>query len=227
MTTYDCSDPAERRSGLDAAAAAARAGNLVVMPTDTVYGIGADAFNAAAVRALLAAKGRGPDMPVPVLVGSWATIDGLVLQVTPTARTLIEALCAKHKGTGVEGLVQEYSLSSQEGVALMCLAEALLRIPDTDTRDALIRDKIARGEWRTHLGKSPSLFVNAATWVAVSAPICALVSASTCSVSNAEIASVLRPEIAFVLVAAISSALNLAMPSASIAAIWVALSALT
>jgi tRNA threonylcarbamoyl adenosine modification protein (Sua5/YciO/YrdC/YwlC family) len=91
VTTYDCSDPAERRSGLDAAAAAARAGNLVVMPTDTVYGIGADAFNAAAVRALLAAKGRGPDMPVPVLVGSWATIDGLVLQVTPTARTLIEA----------------------------------------------------------------------------------------------------------------------------------------
>lgn len=91
MTTYDCSDPAERRSGLDAAAAAARVGNLVVMPTDTVYGIGADAFNATAVRALLAAKGRGPDMPVPVLVGSWTTVDGLVLQVSPTARTLIEA----------------------------------------------------------------------------------------------------------------------------------------
>jgi tRNA threonylcarbamoyl adenosine modification protein (Sua5/YciO/YrdC/YwlC family) len=91
VTTYDCSDPAQRRNGLDAAAAAAQAGGLVVMPTDTVYGIGADAFNAAAVRALLAAKGRGPDMPVPVLVGSWSTIDGLVLQVTPTARTLIEA----------------------------------------------------------------------------------------------------------------------------------------
>jgi len=91
VTTYDCSDPAQRRNGLDAAAAAAHAGSLVVMPTDTVYGIGADAFNAAAVRALLAAKGRGPDMPVPVLVGSWSTIDGLVLQVTPTARILIEA----------------------------------------------------------------------------------------------------------------------------------------
>ena len=61
------------------------------MPTDTVYGIGADAFNAPAVRALLAAKGRGPDMPVPVLVGSWATIDGLVMAVPPIARTLIEA----------------------------------------------------------------------------------------------------------------------------------------
>ncbi|MCS4509803.1 trifunctional transcriptional regulator/proline dehydrogenase/L-glutamate gamma-semialdehyde dehydrogenase [Xylophilus ampelinus] len=65
----------------------------------------------------------------------------------------------------VQGLLQEYALSSQEGVALMCLAEALLRIPDAATRDALIRDKIAHGDWRQHLGKSPSLFVNAATWV--------------------------------------------------------------
>ncbi len=67
-------------------------------------------------------------------------------------------------GHGVEGLVHEYSLSSQEGVALMCLAEALLRIPDTDTRDALIRDKIATGDWKSHLGGGRSLFVNAATW---------------------------------------------------------------
>jgi L-threonylcarbamoyladenylate synthase len=91
VTTFDCSDPVARRAGLEAAAHAARTGNLVVMPTDTVYGIGADAFNAAAVRALLAAKGRGPDMPVPVLVGSWTTIDGLVMAVPPVARTLIEA----------------------------------------------------------------------------------------------------------------------------------------
>ena len=91
MTTFDCADPVARRAGLEAAAHAARTGNLVVMPTDTVYGIGADAFNAAAVRALLAAKGRGPDMPVPVLVGSWTTIDGLVIAVPPIARTLIEA----------------------------------------------------------------------------------------------------------------------------------------
>jgi RHH-type proline utilization regulon transcriptional repressor/proline dehydrogenase/delta 1-pyrroline-5-carboxylate dehydrogenase len=81
-----------------------------------------------------------------------------------TARKLITALRAKHTGSGVEGLVHEYSLSSQEGVALMCLAEALLRIPDDDTRDALIRDKIAEGDWRAHLGGSKSLFVNAATW---------------------------------------------------------------
>ena len=64
----------------------------------------------------------------------------------------------------VQGLLQEFSLSSQEGVALMCLAEALLRIPDKATRDALIRDKIRHGQWDAHLGKSPSLFVNAATW---------------------------------------------------------------
>ncbi len=64
----------------------------------------------------------------------------------------------------VQGLLQEFTLSSQEGVALMCLAEALLRIPDAATRDALIRDKIGRGEWKAHLGHSPSLFVNAAAW---------------------------------------------------------------
>ena len=64
----------------------------------------------------------------------------------------------------VQGLLQEFALSSQEGVALMCLAEALLRIPDAATRDALIRDKIAQGNWQQHLGQSPSLFVNAAAW---------------------------------------------------------------
>jgi RHH-type proline utilization regulon transcriptional repressor/proline dehydrogenase/delta 1-pyrroline-5-carboxylate dehydrogenase len=67
----------------------------------------------------------------------------------------------------VQGLLQEFALSSTEGVALMCLAEALLRIPDAATRDALIRDKIGDGQgvdWQRHLGHSPSLFVNAAAW---------------------------------------------------------------
>ncbi len=84
--------------------------------------------------------------------------------VHETARDLVTRMRAEHRGTGVEGLVQEYSLSSQEGVALMCLAEALLRIPDDATRDALIRDKIAGGDWTAHLGGGKSLFVNAATW---------------------------------------------------------------
>lgn len=91
MTIYNCADPVDRRTGLTAAGDAAAAGSLVVLPTDTVYGIGADAFNGQAVRDLLAAKGRGPDMPVPVLVGSWQTIEGLVLDVPPVARKLIEA----------------------------------------------------------------------------------------------------------------------------------------
>ncbi|NMH92131.1 threonylcarbamoyl-AMP synthase [Pseudonocardia bannensis] len=88
---FDCSDPDARLEGLAAAARAVRAGQLVVLPTDTVYGVGCDAFSGAAVRSLLAAKGRGPDMPVPVLVGSWSTIDGLVLGVPAAARELIEA----------------------------------------------------------------------------------------------------------------------------------------
>lgn len=94
-----------------------------------------------------------------------ATIDqALKTQIAQTASNLIEKMRAKHKGTGVEGLVHEYALSSQEGVALMCLAEALLRIPDKATRDALIRDKVAGGDWKSHLGGDKSLFVNAATW---------------------------------------------------------------
>lgn len=66
--------------------------------------------------------------------------------------------------SGVDALMKEFSLSSQEGVALMCLAEALLRVPDKATADRLIRDKLSHGDWRSHLGSSPSLFVNAATW---------------------------------------------------------------
>jgi L-threonylcarbamoyladenylate synthase len=91
VSTFDCAVPDQRTEGLAAAARAVRAGRLVVIPTDTVYGIGCDAFSSAAVRSLLAAKKRGPDMPVPVLVGSWSTIDGLVLGVPKAARELIEA----------------------------------------------------------------------------------------------------------------------------------------
>ncbi|HZC96205.1 MAG TPA: proline dehydrogenase family protein, partial [Bradyrhizobium sp.] len=85
-------------------------------------------------------------------------------RIEKLARALVVKLRAKTRSSGVEGLIHEYSLSSQEGVALMCLAEALLRIPDAATRDALIRDKLAPGDWRAHVGQSPSLFVNAATW---------------------------------------------------------------
>ena len=85
--------------------------------------------------------------------------------VAEHARRLVEAVRRQRKGaSGVDHLMQEFALSSQEGVALMCLAEALLRIPDAATADRLIRDKISQGDWQSHLGHSNSLFVNAATW---------------------------------------------------------------
>jgi RHH-type proline utilization regulon transcriptional repressor/proline dehydrogenase/delta 1-pyrroline-5-carboxylate dehydrogenase len=65
---------------------------------------------------------------------------------------------------GIDAFLHEYALSSPEGVALMCLAEALLRIPDAETADLLIRDKIAAADWQSHLGHSGSVFVNASTW---------------------------------------------------------------
>jgi L-threonylcarbamoyladenylate synthase len=88
---FDCADPEQRSRGITSAAAAVKNGRLVVLPTDTVYGVGADAFDSSAVAALLSAKGRGRDMPVPVLVGSWHTIDGLALMVPQAARDLIRA----------------------------------------------------------------------------------------------------------------------------------------
>ncbi|TQV87685.1 bifunctional proline dehydrogenase/L-glutamate gamma-semialdehyde dehydrogenase PutA [Aliikangiella coralliicola] len=65
---------------------------------------------------------------------------------------------------GIDALLNEFSLSSEEGVVLMCLAEALLRVPDAETQDSLIRDKLANGDWSSHLGNSDSLFVNASSW---------------------------------------------------------------
>jgi RHH-type proline utilization regulon transcriptional repressor/proline dehydrogenase/delta 1-pyrroline-5-carboxylate dehydrogenase len=115
-------------------------------------------------RAITAAYRRAePECLAPLLDA--ATLPAPLAEATAaTARSLITALRAKARGTGVEALVQEYALSSQEGVALMCLAEALLRIPDVATRDALIRDKLSGGDWRSHVGGDRSLFVNAATW---------------------------------------------------------------
>ena len=115
-------------------------------------------------QAITAAYRRPETECLPFLLEAAALPEATREAAKNTARKLIEALRAKHKGDGVEGLVHEYSLSSQEGVALMCLAEALLRIPDTATRDALIRDKIAGGDWKAHLGNGRSMFVNAATW---------------------------------------------------------------
>src|SRR5262249_3303379 len=92
---------------------------------------------------------------------------------SPRARPAIAELAAKlvraarasrHEHGGVDAFMHEYGLTSEEGVILMCLAEALLRIPDKDTADALIAEKIGEGQWEKHLGASDSLFVNASTF---------------------------------------------------------------
>ncbi len=87
-----------------------------------------------------------------------APIEALAIKLVKEVRQ------QRTRSSGVDALMHEFSLSSEEGVALMCLAEALLRIPDNQTIDRLIADKISKGDWARHLGESSSLFVNAATW---------------------------------------------------------------
>lgn len=101
---------------------------------------------------------------VPPLIDAARLDPDTVMRVKQLAGMLVRKLRAAGHDQGLSGFIHEYSLSSEEGVALMCLAEALLRIPDDATRDALIRDKVARGDWRAHLGPERTLFVNAATW---------------------------------------------------------------
>jgi L-threonylcarbamoyladenylate synthase len=90
-TTYDCSDPDQRAEGLAAAQRAVSLKQCIVLPTDTVYGIGADAFSPQAVATLLASKGRGRSMPPPVLIPRIQTLDGLATDVPDDARRLAEA----------------------------------------------------------------------------------------------------------------------------------------
>ncbi|HWU03026.1 MAG TPA: proline dehydrogenase family protein, partial [Novosphingobium sp.] len=115
-------------------------------------------------RAITAASLRPEAECVGSLLAQARLPAGLGGAIAATATRLVEALRAMPARGGIGELVREYALSSQEGVALMCLAEALLRIPDMPTRDALIRDKVAGADWPAHLGKGRPLFVNAATW---------------------------------------------------------------
>jgi len=86
-------------------------------------------------------------------------------RIAALARRLVEAARAsRHEHGGIDAFMHEYALTTEEGVILMCLAEALLRIPDADTADALIAEKIGHGRWERHLGASDSLFVNASTF---------------------------------------------------------------
>ncbi|MGA2549242.1 MAG: bifunctional proline dehydrogenase/L-glutamate gamma-semialdehyde dehydrogenase PutA [Burkholderiaceae bacterium] len=118
------------------------------------------------LRAVLDTYYRAPEPECVTRMADLATEDeSFRLRVRTEAARLVVAVRDKRaRSGGVDALMREFSLSSEEGVALMCLAEALLRIPDPETRDALIRDKIGGGDWHSHLGRSPSLFVNAASW---------------------------------------------------------------
>ena len=117
------------------------------------------------LRAAIDANYRVPETQcLPALLSAATLPAPMKAKARALARRLVEGLRARPAAGLVQGLMHEYALSSQEGVALMCLAEALLRIPDSATRDALIADKIGGGEWRAHIGQSPSPFVNAATW---------------------------------------------------------------
>ncbi|RKP58475.1 trifunctional transcriptional regulator/proline dehydrogenase/L-glutamate gamma-semialdehyde dehydrogenase [Pararobbsia silviterrae] len=117
------------------------------------------------LRSAITAAFRRPEPEcLPLLIGQARLPAAQAEAAHALAKRLVATLRGKRTGGGVEGLIHEFSLSSQEGVALMCLAEALLRIPDRATRDALIRDKISKGDWKSHVGNAPSMFVNAATW---------------------------------------------------------------
>jgi len=90
---------------------------------------------------------------------------GAVVRVSQRAEFLVNQVRARKSNQGVmEAFMQEYDLSSEEGVVLMCLAEALLRIPDSETAEKLIADKLGDADWESHVGKSASVLVNASTW---------------------------------------------------------------
>jgi L-threonylcarbamoyladenylate synthase len=130
---YDCSDPTARAEGLDAAAAAIARGELVLLPTDTVYGVAADAFTPAAVTGLLAAKNRGRTMPVPVLIAESSTLAGLVVNLPPVAHELARAFWP-----GGLTLVLEHapSLAWDLGDAEGTVA---VRLPDDELARELLR----------------------------------------------------------------------------------------
>ncbi len=131
--TYVCAVAEQRAAGLSAAAAAIARGELVLLPTDTVYGVGADAFSPAAVGGLLAAKNRGRAMPVPVLIGEAATLAGLTVRVPRMASRLAEAFWP-----GGLTLVVEHapSLAWDLGDAAGTVA---VRLPDDDVARDLLR----------------------------------------------------------------------------------------
>jgi len=118
------------------------------------------------LRAAIRASHRAPEPAIVPPLIERARIDAATAEeVASLATRLVTELRAEKRDRfGVDALMQEFALSSREGVALMCLAESLLRIPDAKTRDIIIRDKLAKGDWSARTGKSQSFFVNASAW---------------------------------------------------------------
>jgi RHH-type proline utilization regulon transcriptional repressor/proline dehydrogenase/delta 1-pyrroline-5-carboxylate dehydrogenase len=139
---------------------------ILGMPTERPFAAFAPALRPATPlrAAITAATRRAEAECVAALVADARLDTAQSAAATALATRLVTELRAAPPAGGVDQLVQEYALSTHEGVALMCLAEALLRIPDAATRDALIHDKIAGGDWWAHLDRSRPVFVNAATW---------------------------------------------------------------
>jgi RHH-type proline utilization regulon transcriptional repressor/proline dehydrogenase/delta 1-pyrroline-5-carboxylate dehydrogenase len=121
---------------------------------------------ASTVGAVINSTFLAPEEPiVRALAGRARLSAAATAAVQARGLALVEAVrSARPTGSGLDAFLREYHLASPEGVILMCLAEALLRIPDAHTADRLIADKIAAGAWEDHLGDSDSLFVNASTW---------------------------------------------------------------
>ena len=114
---------------------------------------------------LTAAYHRDEEECVRQLAEAAAVLPAVWQRIEKQARILISQVRNQRVGKGgIDAFLYQYELSTQEGIALMCLAEALLRIPDTATIDRLIRDKLTSAEWNAHHGKSESFFVNAVTW---------------------------------------------------------------
>lgn len=105
------------------------------------------------------------DICVSQLIEASERFSGVQTRIQQRAQSLVEQVRSQSDfAHAVDKLLQEYSLDNEEGVILMCLAEALMRIPDSHTADKLIADKISPAKWEEHMGKSDSLLVNASTW---------------------------------------------------------------
>ncbi|MEO8674947.1 MAG: bifunctional proline dehydrogenase/L-glutamate gamma-semialdehyde dehydrogenase PutA [Casimicrobiaceae bacterium] len=128
--------------------------------------VGSEDAGLASLRERIACAHRADEAATVLALAAEARFAPEVLAETQAHATRLAAAvrAERSQAGGVDALMLEFSLDSREGVALMCVAEALLRIPDAATRNRLIRDKIGRGDWRAHVGASPSLFVNAAAW---------------------------------------------------------------